>query len=623
MNELYIALISLGAVAVFVSVLLTFRRQVKTQVDVQLSHVRRHESKMLEVTTAISAEIQLLPLLEKIMLTVTDILDADRSTLFLFDPRSNQLWSNVAQGIGEGQEIRIPAHSGIAGSVFSTGEIVNIKDAYSDSRFNKAVDKKTGYKTNSILCMQVRNKTGKPIGVCQVLNKSGGPFTEIDERRLGAFSAQAAIAIENAQLFEEVNNIKNYNEAILESMTNGVISLDAEGNIAKANGAALALMLCTDEPERLIGKAAYEFFAGPNDWLVEGIKKVLLSGHYDEAHDVLLTLPDWNDSGSQAVASVNVLLHPLTNIKGERIGCLLVLEDITNEKRLRSTMARYMTKEVADKLLEEGEEALGGTLQQSTVLFSDIRAFTSLAERVGPQETVGMLNEYFTIMVDLIMSNSGILDKYIGDALMAVFGAPFSTGEDEDNAVRTAIQMLQSLQAFNRERVQLSKEPIRVGVGINSDQILSGNIGSDRRMDYTVIGDGVNLAARLESATKTYGVSVLISEFTVDRLKGDYRLREVDRLRVKGKENAVSMFEALDIYPEGAFPNLDLVVPVYDKGLAAYRGRDFKDALSKFEQALNLHPGDSVSRLYRERCLHFIESPPPEDWDGVYRMKTK
>jgi adenylate cyclase len=623
MNEMWMVAGALTVAALFIAVWVLFRRSVKAMVDEQLSHVLKQESKMLEVTTAISAEIQLLPLLEKIMETVTDILDADRSTLFIHDPVTNELWSNVAQGIGEDQAIRIPANAGIAGSVFGSGETVNIKDAYSDSRFNKAIDKKTGYKTQSILCMQVRNKAGRPIGVCQVLNKRGGPFNEQDEARLAAFSAQAAIAIENAQLFEEVNNMKNYNEAILESMTNGVLTLDAQARVEKANTAALMLMRCAGEPEKLVGRDSSDVFSGENQWVMDGITRALQSGKSDEALDVDLALPDWDGSGQSTNASINLMIHPLTNEKGERLGCLLVTEDITNEKRVRSTMARYMTKEVADKLLEEGEDALGGTIQQATVLFSDIRSFTSLSERVGPQETVAMLNDYFTIMVDLIMSNHGILDKYIGDAIMAVFGAPFTASNDADNALTTAIEMIRSLERFNGERIEQGREPVRIGIGVNTDHVLSGNIGSDRRMDYTVIGDGVNLAARLETANKSYGTQILFSEFTLKALNGDYRFREVDRMVVKGKANAVSVYESLDIYPEARFPHMAQVVGAYEAGLSQYRGRDFKDAVLSFEKALNLHPADTLSKLYLDRCHHFLATPPPDDWDGIWVMKTK
>jgi adenylate cyclase len=286
-------------------------------------------------------------------------------------------------------------------------------------------------------------------------------------------------------------------------------------------------------------------------------------------------------------------------------------------------MARYITKEVADKLLEEGEDALGGTIQKASVLFSDIRSFTSLSERVGPQETVAMLNEYFTIMVDLIMSNKGILDKYIGDAMMAVFGAPFTAEQDADNALTTAVQMIQALNKLNSERVSGGREPIRIGIGVNTDKILSGNIGSDRRMDYTVIGDGVNLAARLESANKTYGTQVLFSEFTLADLTRDYKIREVDRLRVKGKANAVTIYETLDVYPEALFPHMPQVLKAYEEGVQHYRKQDFKDSRTSFEKALNLNPHDALSRLYLDRVKHFIAEPPPSDWDGIWTMMTK
>ena len=193
------------------------------------------------MTTAIAGEIQLEPLLQKVMASVTEILGADRSTLFLYDDKRQELWSTVADGLNT-KEIRFPCHLGIAGSVFTTGEIINIKDAYSDSRFNQSVDKKTGYRTRSILCMQISNKYGQPIGVIQTLNKSGGPFTRTDERRLQAFCSQAAIAIENAKLFQEVIAIKNYNEAMLESMSSGILSTDENGDIFKSNAVAHSLL---------------------------------------------------------------------------------------------------------------------------------------------------------------------------------------------------------------------------------------------------------------------------------------------------------------------------------------------------------------------------------------------
>ncbi|MDF1536440.1 MAG: adenylate/guanylate cyclase domain-containing protein [bacterium] len=445
------------------------------------------------MTNAISSELQLLPLLEKIMETTTDILEADRSTLFLYDGRTGELWSQVAQG-EKINEIRFPSHLGIAGSVFTTGHTVNIPEAYDDPRFNPDVDTKTGYRTRSILCMPVINKKGITIGVVQVLNKKGGTFTREDERRLKAFSAQASISIENAQLFEEVLNMKNYNESMLGSLSNGVLTLGPDGRVVKVNTAAQRILR---RPERLlVGQVSSALFSGANSWIHDRITRVRGSMEPDISVDAELEMP------GEKFHSINLTVVPLISVKEEPIGTMLVIEDITKEKRLKGTMARYMTKEVAEKLIESGEEMLGGTTQVASVLFSDIRSFTTRSEGMTASDVVTMLNEYFTVMVDIVFRYKGILDKYIGDAIMAVFGPPFASGEDADNSVRAAVGMMRGLADLNRSLRERGMKPLEIGIGINTEEILSGNIGSIRRMDYTVIGDGVNLAARLEGANK-------------------------------------------------------------------------------------------------------------------------
>jgi adenylate cyclase len=584
----------------------------------ELIKIRDEEIQLLEMTTALSFELNLVRLLAKIMETTKELLSADRCTLFLYDEKSDELWSQVAQGL-DTQEIRFPSYIGIAGSVFTNGETINIPDAYADSRFNPGVDKKTGYRTRSILCMPVKNKKGTIIGVTQVLNKEGGPFTETDERRLRAFSAQASIALENARLFEDVLNMKNYNESVLESMSNGVISLDADRNIVKWNAAALRILRANGNSLSDDSSAAYikSVFSQTNSWVLETVGRVMETRTTDLTMDTDLFLTD-----GKAV-SVNLTVVPLMNVQQQLIGTLAVLEDITGEKRLKGTIARYMTKEVADRLMEEGEAVLGGQTQEATVMFSDIRKFTTIAEKIGPQETVSLLNEYFTIMVDIIFNYKGTLDKYIGDAIMAVFGAPFSTGEDSDRAVRTAIDMLKALEEFNRERTCPAKEPIRIGIGINTDEVLSGNIGSLKRMDYTVIGDGVNLASRLESANKAYGTNILMSEFTYKGLKNSYICREIDMVLVKGKTAPVSVYQVLDYHNDISFPHRDDVLELFHKGLTSYRSRDWWKGMNYFERAARLNPKDAVSQLYRGRCRHFMENPPPENWNGIWVMETK
>jgi adenylate cyclase len=327
--------------------------------------------------------------------------------------------------------------------------------------------------------------------------------------------------------------------------------------------------------------------------------------------------------GEKDIASVNLAVNPLIDVNEEHIGSMLVLEDITSEKRIRSTMARYMSAEVAEQLLAAGEAVLGGKDQKVSVLFSDVRNFTAMSEALGARETVSMLNEYFERMVDVIFSHRGVLDKFIGDAVMALFGVPFNGEHDADDAVRVANTMFVALRELNEVRRGEGKAPLDIGVGISTGIVVVGNIGSTRRMEYTAIGDSVNLASRLESATKFYGSKILLSEFTRSELTHKTLLREIDLLRVQGRQEPVAIYEAMDHLTETTFPNLAPVVERYAEGIRRYRAREFKDALSCFKEALTLNPGDQPSRIYVERSEHFIAIPPPPDWDGVWTMMTK
>lgn len=292
------------------------------------------------------------------------------------------------------------------------------------------------------------------------------------------------------------------------------------------------------------------------------------------------------------------------------------------QRRVRATLSRYVDPALTDRLIAGGVDVLGGRETMATVLFSDVRGFTSLSEALGPQATVQLLNEYFTQMVDCITAEGGMLDKYMGDAIMAAFGVPVEHDDDADRAVRASIAMLARLEEWNTVRRERGEAPISIGIGLNTDQILSGNIGSPQRMDYTLIGDGVNVAARLETATKQYAAKILISEQTRERLSGVYRTRDVDEVIVQGKTEPVRVHEVLDYHTETTFPHLDEVVAHFREGRKMFAAGRWDDAIAAFRAALTLHPSDRLSEIYIERCT-YMKANPPDDWDGVWRLETK
>ena len=570
---------------------------------------QKKEQAFLKLISEISTEIKLGPLLEKIITAITALIDAERSTLFINDEKNNELFTKVGEGLGE-IEIRFPNNVGIAGSVFTTGETINIPHAYADLRFNPEFDKQTGFFTRSILCVPVRNNTGKIIGVTQVLNKKGGTFNQEDESRLSAFTSQISMGIENATLFDNMQNIKNYNQAILESMVSAVVTIDAENKIKTCNDAGFRLFNISAE-NNMSGKHIEEFFGRQNKWLTKAIKENNSKQYFDA--ELLF----------DEKLSVNITLEPLIDVNQESMGMMIMIEDITNEKRMKSTMSRYMDPELADSLLTEDSGLLGGNQTVATVLFSDVRSFTTITEMLGAEGTVSLLNEYFTLMVDCIQKEGGMLDKFIGDAIMAVFGTPLPHEDDPDRGVRAAISMMEKLNEYNVQRKARGLNTIDHSIGLNTDDIVSGNIGSEKRMDYTVIGDGVNLAARLESACKQYGSSILISEFTFEKLKATYRTRMLDRIIVKGKTHPVSVYEIIDFHNEETFPNQREVFSYFEQGMELYKQANWERAITAFSECLKLNKNDKSAQVYIDRCNQLKKQKIGDDWDGVWTLTSK
>jgi adenylate cyclase len=268
-----------------------------------------------------------------------------------------------------------------------------------------------------------------------------------------------------------------------------------------------------------------------------------------------------------------------------------------SEKRyLKLAFQHYVPPAVVEDLVAHaGALRLGGEKRELTVLFSDIRGFTTLSERLQPEELVKLMNEYFTVMTEHVFAQRGSLDKYIGDAIMAVYGAPVAESEHPGQACRSALEMMRALDELQQKWRPLGLPEIGIGVGINTGPMIVGNMGSATRFNYTVVGDAVNLASRIESLNKTYGTSILISEYTYERVKGEFsNVREVDSVRVRGREQPVRLYE---LFSEEKF-SADFLEE-YRQAYAAMKAGDYARSAAMFEKLAA--SGDGVSAFHAQR----------------------
>lgn len=300
-----------------------------------------------------------------------------------------------------------------------------------------------------------------------------------------------------------------------------------------------------------------------------------------------------------------------------------LIVEYQQKQKVEGVLNQYIPPELAKEVNTSKKGfSMEGEIRQMSVLFSDVRGFTSISERLKPSELTSLMNQMLTALSRQIHVNRGTIDKYIGDAVMAFWNAPLDDPNHAANAVRGAIGMQSAMATLSKELVAKGMPELKMGVGINTGEACVGNMGSEIRLSYTVMGDTVNLASRLEGITKQYGVSIIVGDETYNQTKDDFIYRPVDSVRVKGKETAVNIYEPI-CAKRNATPEIYNLQDLTYQYFEYYKTRRFEEMVAIIQSLLQTYPTDGLLRLYLERATHFMSVPPPDDWEGVTNFEVK
>ncbi|MDV3352780.1 MASE1 domain-containing protein [Leptothoe sp. LEGE 181152] len=452
--------------------------------------------------------------------------------------------------------------------------------------------------------------------------------TERQQSRAKLARSEASLA--NAQRIAQLGNWDwsiSLNEKALDKTVNAVVTKTEDNTLSPQNNS----LIWSNELYNLLGYPIGSVPPSQSLFLErvhpEDQRRVGLAWNVARTHqkpyrlDYRLILPDGTER------TVNEHVH----IETDRITG--TVQDITERKRaeaalretetVRATMYRYLSQDLAEQLLDNNNTTLGGARQFVSILFADIRSYTALTERLAPEEIVVLLNRYFETMVDVIFAHRGTLDKFIGDAIMAVFGSPLPQEDHAQRAVATALGMQQQLTVFNQQQQLQGLPTLQIGIGINSDDVITGNIGSSKRMEFTAIGDGVNLTSRIESATKFYGCPIIISENTYKLCKETVWVRNLDYVCVRGKRQPVHLYEVLGLRSQPLNSTQQEHIALYEEGRMLYEQREFDLAIETFMTLLRKTPEDQATRIYLERCQQLQKHPPKKSWNGSWQLQEK
>jgi adenylate cyclase len=361
-------------------------------------------------------------------------------------------------------------------------------------------------------------------------------------------------------------------------------------------------------------------FAGlltnPLSRIIDTMKSIISSGKMDEKVEI-----EYQDETGTLAHTFNIMISELNRAYGQiKNYAFKSVVAAKRESKIRNIFQKYVPQELIDQYFENPESMLVGENRVLSILFSDIRNFTTISESMRPDDLVDNLNQYFKVMVDIIDKYEGKIDKYIGDAIMAMFGAPVKHEFDAMNSVLAAIDMCNAADRFNEKQLSRGRPAFRIGVGVNYGLVTVGNIGTDKKMDYTVIGDMVNLASRLEGLTKEYKTDLIISESLHYKIKNDLPCRLLDKVAVKGKAQGVKIYTTKRTVEGTEKRAWDL----HNEAMIVFYDRKFKEAASMFQEVKSLLKGnDYIAGELLGRCKEYMQSPPPQDWVGIKKMDKK
>ena len=528
--------------------------------------------------------------LDAMMDRVMEVLHTDAGSIILQNKDTGLLEFKVTKGekSEEIKKYKLKVGEGIAGWVFKNKRPVIANDVYKDKRFKKSISQKLKYETHNILCTPLLVKS-MAIGVLEVINKElNSPFVDDDLRILNILANNISIVIENARLFDtslkKINELNTLSE--ISRNINSILDLDPLLKVVMHNATEVmkaevssVLLLDEDEKELIfrialgekgekVKKIRLKVGEGIAGWVAKTGKAIIVNDVKNEPRfnqrvdrktgfktRSILCVPLYSKEKMIGVIQVinkkdylpftkgdEELLHTFACHAAIAIENAKLYENIREEERKRGIYQRFLSPQIVDEIMNKAKTiSLGGRRQNVTILFSDIRGFTEITEAKPPEYIVDLLNEYFAEMIDVIFKYGGTLDKFIGDGLMAVFGTPIYYKDHAKRGVAAALEMQEKLKALNMRNRKRGFVELAVGIGVNTGSVIAGNIGSEKRMEYTVVGNGVNIASRLEGLAQ--GGQILITESTYNELKGlKLDVEKLKQVQVRGKRGAMDIY---------------------------------------------------------------------------------